>query len=330
MTMAVFIYTLISLCLSPCLAQVDVLGPEYLALPAAEKQALIWDNTLLDTSSNSWPGLEIGEMFFESMCPTLEAPGDQLPVAWTGNTRQKYIHSVGSVGKVEFVSSSEKYTGLFQGASYGIVRISLAKEPSENVLSTAPGMGLKFLRDGIESGSLVAMYSVDGQESWNVFANNWSNHVPAASGADVLALSAKFATATPNIQQVGLSDMARYGEDGVLVPDDSINYPYKLVFKPTGEIVFPDQYHGLFTDDLATIPEGSTLWSVYAWSAPEQLGGEEELIGDIILRSPLVTSLWGDAHLFFRHQDMREDFILQPEWDQYTDKFAGGLIPTEC
>ena len=218
LTMTKSFLTLLSFCLSTSLAQVDVQGPEYLALPAAEKQALIWDNTLLDTSSNSWPGLQIGEMFFESMCPVLEAPGDQLPVTWTGSTRQKYIHSVGSAGKVEFVSSSKRYTGLFQGASYGIVRISLAKKPSESIMHTVPGMGLKFLRDGIESGSLVAMYSVEGQESWNVFANNWSNHVPGATpttGADVLAVAAKFATATPNTQQVGLSDMARYGEDGV-------------------------------------------------------------------------------------------------------------------
>ena len=49
--------------------------------------------------------------------------------------------------------------------------------------------------------------------------------------ADVLAVATKFATATPNTQQVGLSDMARYGEDGVLVPYNSVNYPYKLVFK---------------------------------------------------------------------------------------------------
>merc|ERR1719290_705115 len=137
--MTLSFYTLFSLwtCLVVC--QEDVVGPEYLALPAAEKQAIIWDNTLLDSSSSYWPGLEIGEMFFESMCPTLWAPGDELPTAWTGNTRQKYIHSIGSVGKVEFVASSSSYTGLFTGASYGIVRISLAKEPSESVQNTAPG-----------------------------------------------------------------------------------------------------------------------------------------------------------------------------------------------
>merc|ERR1711860_358400 len=110
--------------------QSPVSGPEYLALPAAEKQAIIWENTLLDSSSNYWPGLELGEIFFETMCITMEQSGDELPIAWTGN---------------------------YKGAQYGIVRISFAAEPDENVLNTTPGMGLKFLRDGTESDSLVAM-----------------------------------------------------------------------------------------------------------------------------------------------------------------------------
>ena len=53
-------------------------------------------------------------------------------------------------------------------------------------------------------------------------------------------------------------------------------------------------------------------------------------LGDLVLRSPLVTSVWGDAHLFFRHQDMREDFVRRPEWEQYTDIFGAGLMPTFC
>ena len=221
-------FLIFSLCLCTALAQVDVVGPEYTALPAVEKQAWIWYNTLLDTSSNSWPSaLQLVGIFFESMCPTFEAAGDQLPTAWIWNTRQ---HSVGSVGMVEFVSSGSRYTGLFQGATHGIVRISPAKEPEADVLNTTPGMGLKFLRDGVESASLVAMYGVDGQESWNVFANSWSNHIGAASRADTLALSVKFAKGTPNIQQVGLSDWARFGEDGVRVPDSDMVFPYKLVF----------------------------------------------------------------------------------------------------
>ena len=60
------------------------------------------------------------------------------------------------------------------------------------------------------------------------------------------------------------------------------------------------------------------------------MGGEEEQVGELVLASDMVTSKWADLRLFFRHQDMREDFVLHPEWDQYTDKFGGGLIPTEC
>ena len=52
-----------------------------------------------------------------------------------------------------------------------------------------------------------------------------------------------------------------------------------LVCRPTGEISFPDEYHGLFTDDLVSIPEGSVLWNVFAMDAPTELGGTEQWIG---------------------------------------------------
>jgi len=258
----------------------------------------------------------------------MQQDGDELPVAWTGNTREKYIHAVGSVGKVSWKSSGDhSYTGIFEGANYGIVRLSLASEPDEAVVNTAPGMGLKFLRDGIESSSLVAMFSVDGQESWNFFANDFQNHIPSISGP-LVALAAKFATATWNIAQVGVSDWAEKGEDGV--PRDNVNLPYKLVFRPTGEISFPDSYHGLFTDDLATIAEGSVLYNIFAWDAPVELGGQEQQIGELVLDSILTTSLWGDTHLFYRHQDMRQDIEnYHPEWDQYTEQFSPHM-PQEC
>lgn len=320
---------LLSLAIAGALAQTPVFGPDYIALTAAEKQAIIWENTLLDSTSNEWPGIELGEMFFESMCPTMYQGGDELPVAWTGNTRQKYIHSVGTVGKVELVLQDNSYSGLFQGANYGIVRISLANEPSADVLNTAPGLGLKFLRDGVESASLVAMYGVEGQDSWNIFKNTWTNHIPPVPATGALAaLGAKFATATPFIQYVGLSDWAQMGESGMA--ESVVNYPFKLIFKPTGEISFPDEYHGLFTDDLVSIPEGSVLWNVFAMDAPTELGGTEQWIGDLVLRSPLVTSMWGDSHLFFRHQEMGEDLVMHPEWESYLEKFGFGLIPTEC
>ena len=71
---------------------------------------------------------------------------------------------MGTVAKVKFQSSgSHPYTGIFKGANHGLVRLSFAKEPDTEGIITAPGMGLKFLRDGQDSANLVAMYSVDGQ-----------------------------------------------------------------------------------------------------------------------------------------------------------------------
>ena len=93
------------------------------------------------------------------------------------------------------------YTGIFQGASQGIARLSLAQEPSPPALTTAPGMGLKFLRDGVDSANLVAMFDVAGQESWNFFENIFTAHIPEVSGPLVF-LGAKFYTATNNIRQV--------------------------------------------------------------------------------------------------------------------------------
>ena len=45
------------------------------------------------------------------------------------------------------------------------------------------------------------MFSRDGQQSWNFFKNDLSNHIPA-TGLDKLPVALKFATSTKNIQQV--------------------------------------------------------------------------------------------------------------------------------
>jgi len=294
----------------------------YIANPAALKQATIWHNVIINQTSAPWPPLFTEEN--SDPCPSLEAPGDELPIG-----RMKVNRAVGSVGKVQFVPIERRqnkdqnaYTGIFQGASYGIIRISTLFEPIPIPGITGPlfGMGLKFLRDGVESANLVAMYESPGdkgQTSWNVFKHSWSNHV---SEPTTIKRLLQRADATPHGSQVGLSDWARYGENGRHIPDYEMNYPYKLVFRPTGEIVFPDEYHGVLTEDLATIEKDTVLWDVLAWDNPKELGGREELIGSLILTSPLVPSLWGDTKLFFRHQDMKDDFILRPEWEEFTSK----------
>merc|ERR1719348_2942876 len=311
------------------LAWEEVSSDEYLALSAAEKSDIILANCLEDDTSAPWFSLlEMPGIFVESMCPTLRAKGDELP--WEqglifSDWRKKYIHTVGTVGQVEFRSSGDHpYTGIFEGAEHGYARFSLAKEPSESSLNTAPGMGLKFLRDGMDSANLVAMYSVNGQESWNFFANDFTNHV-GPGGLDLVPLQVKFSEATNYVQYSALSNWGQYGEDGIEVTD-SMLFPYMLRFKPSGEINFPDEYVNDWLDDLKSIPQGTTLYQVWAFDNPEELDGVETHIADLVLTSEMTTSVWGDKHLFFRHQDMAEDVALYPEWDDYLTKFG---IPTD-
>ena len=102
--------------------------------------------------------------------------------------RKKYIHTVGNAVtfKFEVVPNNEGYTGIFQsGADHGILRLSSAIHPNFNKTKAeeaynnfVPGMGIKFLRSKVHSGNMVAMHSVDGDKTWNIFKYDFTNHVP--------------------------------------------------------------------------------------------------------------------------------------------------------
>lgn len=118
---------------------------------------------------------------------------------------------------------------------------------------------------------------------------------------------------------MGLSDFASYHADGTKVEDPV--FPYKLRFHPTGDIEFPQDYQGDYLNQLKTIKSGSTLWSVYGLDAPEELGGQEHLIGSLVTTADMTTSRFGDETLFFRHELMDVDLGLKPEWEPYFPKW---------
>jgi hypothetical protein len=50
-----------------------------------------------------------------------------MPTCALTGMRTKYIHSVGTVGKVKFESSNtHPFTGIWEGAQHGLVRLSSA------------------------------------------------------------------------------------------------------------------------------------------------------------------------------------------------------------
>ena len=99
------------------------------------------------------------------------------------------------VAKIEWVSSGDHpYTGMFKGSDAGYIRMSIAKPIVPLTNNLAPGIGVKLLRDGKDSANFVAMYSVDGQDSLNFFANDFKNHIPTPHSVSLKPLEARFAT----------------------------------------------------------------------------------------------------------------------------------------
>jgi hypothetical protein len=253
------------------------------------------------------------------MDPSVKWVGDTFQNGWAG-PRNKYIHTVGDTATIKFVpvTNNEGYTGCFRGVDHGIIRLSAAIQPDYTKTTAAgadgnfvPGFGLKFLRSGVPSGNLVAMFSVDGQKSWNFFENDFSNHIPDPVGSGQKALAQKFATATPKIGSVGLSDIATYDQNGK--KESNPKFPFEIIFVPDSGIKsrFTSDYKQVFTEQLKTIPSGSTLYKVYTKATPTS--GKVQ-IGNIVLTSKLTPSYFGDKYLFFKHQDMQEDLKIHPEW----------------
>ena len=296
----------------------DAHGDAYIEMSASDKLDQLWEQITSDTTSGTWANL--ANLLKEDMDPTFDAPGDDMPCDSAG-CRTKDIHSVGVISKVKFVAEDSPFSGIFKGADYGLVRFSTATpyNPAQKLLK--PGMGLKFLRDGVDSANLVSMYSVDGQDSWNFFKNDWSNHIPALKSPSLAPLAEKFSTASNYIQSVGLSNLAQYDQTGV-APSEVV-FPFSLRFEPMTDLQESDDYTVDPLDQLVQIPSGTTIWEVYAMDAPQELGGQELFIGSLVTTSETVKSLYSDEKLFFRHQLTEDDIALKPEWTDYYVKYTG-------
>ena len=206
-------------------------GESYLSQTRQQKADMIWGAVGESTKPGKW---HLQGMLIVDENTVFDTPGDELPCYWNG-CRNKTIHAIGSVAKAVWQDlGGHPYTGVFRGGDTGFVRFSSAKPES---FGLAPGMGVKFLRDGQDSANFPAMYSVDGQDSLNWFANDFTTHIPDAKSVTLKPLEAHFATATDYITSMGLSDMAKYTQDGT---EETPLFPWNLRFAPTGQIMFPD------------------------------------------------------------------------------------------
>lgn len=187
-------------------------------------------------------------------------------------------------------------------------------------------MGLKFLRDGVDSANLVSMYSVNGNPKGDhdFFSQIFSNHIGPGTTTATEALSKKFSSATEFITSIGLSDFARYGADGKEVSNPI--FPFAINFKPNKAIA--NNKNSYFIDQLKGVPADSLVYEVWAFDKPEILNGSYIHIGDLVIDGSFTTSKFGDKEFFIRHQKADDDIKLMPGWSKYYARYdLGGKCP---
>jgi len=293
---------------------IEPLPADYESWTAAKKQDLIWQQRILASRYDTLPPLkkiDVIGLFFTFLSIKMDRLSDEAPRKWN-----KAIHAHASVAKVKLIpTQNSPFTGLFKGADYGLLRLSLTGDPSDR--GFAPGLALKLLVDGQPSENVSALVSLTGQgNNYNFFANELSNIVPAENDLGSKLINSIFRRVSKFPRKLYLQGFAQIDQTGHLEPNPF--YPYRLFLVPNPNLQFPEQPPHDFRDDLATIPAGTCLFSLYA-VVPQNVGDENadqnadiidepsyrqnaQLIGHLETTSEFVASYYGDSQLFFRHQ----------------------------
>jgi len=305
--------------------------------PAFEKMSFQDKNTYFQsqidkdhTRAAAYPSVSV--MLTESSQTSFWDYKDEMPAG-----RVKGIHSIGAVCQFTLdIDSGSPYTGLFaSGPQHGFVRMGGATTWDKSTAGYPPGLGIKFSRSGVSSGSYVALNTLDAV-TWNFMGLNFSNHIPAPASVATKLLVKKFQQASQCPSQVGLSDMATWAQDGQKV--DSPKFPFKLFIVPSAEVQKPNKPKSIddVMADLESFKAGTKLFTVYACGkgngdaelAPTAGGvetacGDPFKLGDMVTTTDCTTSAYGDAKFFIRHQPIEQDWKLRPDFlKQYPAKAA--------
>lgn len=296
--------------------------PNFDSKSADFKQNYMWEQ-IQDSAKyeqQSWPAKWSA---LKIILPVFIGGQDLMPVGHYNSEqlqegREKKIHSVGSTFKFKFewsTTATSSYTGLFKQADYGIGRMSGATNPSkgwEEAKTTAPGLSIKILRDKVESGNFVSMYSILGQNSKNFFENPFSNHISSPENTwanfKVNLLVKKFKTVDSQPGLVGLSNFGGFEQNGAEVPKDQVKVPFVLVFQPNPVLTKMCDgvgFDGLSFGCLRNVNIGTKLYKIFGVDEPiadAQLNKDHlKFLGYMTTTSEIVNSKFADTQLQYKH-----------------------------
>ena len=154
----------------------------------------------------------------------------------------------------------------------GLLRMSEGNFLVPEADGLTPTIGLKFLRDGMESVNHVANTDWGPSGSYNFMANEFKTHIGNFhNNCEVDTIERKFLEVTDRVGSVGLAEFSRVNVDGSVVPD--IWFPFNLKFVPHPDVasMWPDSGEFdmwgdqiPFYEQLMSIPAGTVLFEVVA------------------------------------------------------------------
>lgn len=290
----------------------------YEAQSGSDKLAALWNQITSTPGNGAYPN--VLEILDESINTSFDDNWDVFPPG-----RTKDIHSMGATCQFNLiVNDASPYTGVFAPGTkaQGLVRLGSA-QPVSTSSGVIPGLGIKFMRDGVKSANFVALVTLSPLpgSSYNFFQSNFSNIIPPAAGfTAVLAKKFEQASTCPNM--VGLSDICSYGVNGSTV--SNVVFPYRVKLF-SSNVQFPTKAvdQSTMQSMLGSIPVGTSLFDVYAFASPlDDQNDNGILLGSMVTTSECLNSKFGDNSLFFRHQRVEDDWQLQPEWLNQMDPQA--------
>ena len=285
----------------------------YESMSACEKQEVLWSKIQTSVHKDLPDYQKLGLFQIIGMAKQEVAIkgkhySDFAPQGW-----KKFLHRRGAIAKIKITPVSDKYSGIFQGADCGLLRLSLTYK-TEGSRPVAPGLALKLLRDGTFSANISALVSLDGQgKEFNFFKFPMSNIVPIGEDFGQKLVHGIFSKASKYPEELLLNDMAATNSHG---EKSSVTVaPRQLFFIPGPGLKFSSADHDV-REDFLSINESTVIYKVYALTqklhdynyyyytseiASEFLK-EAEHIADITTTSEFLASDFGDDGIFFRHQ----------------------------
>lgn len=263
---------------------------KYQELSAYCKQQIIWEKVVYEKAPERFfVGKELNGVFTSDMNQIYDTVSDTMPLG-----RIKRVMTRGCISKAEFIPTYDSpYTGVFQGCKNGLVRISEFTSTTPEVPKTSPNAEFKCLRDGMSSANLITAFAFDGQPSFNYFKNRYTNILREPQNECTRATYAKcLADCTNHIGAMSVMEMAQYDDRGRAVKQP--NWPFMIDLEPYDVYGWTDAYQNDFNDQLTVIKADTSLFKVFAYDQPPELGGQDHQIGWIVTRSDMITSRWAD------------------------------------